>query len=316
MSLRPLTLERAPAATVIGPAAYRIERGLGVLHSLNYRYAAPVRDVSTRLRLLPPPVRGAQRLLGSGVRVAPQPFLSRPDIDPFGNALLDLRHEEVRRNLTLVFEMQVATGAAYDAEGHVLPGLLPPAEGAPPEGTDAFLQFTPLTTPTPALESVAADVASQAPEDPATRARALCEVFCRRVYHEMRYTPGSTTVQTPAGEAWATGRGVCQDYAHVFLSLCRLVGLPARYVSGFLPGEGAMHAWAEILLPENGESAGGWAALDPTHDRWVNERYVAVAVGRDYRDITPTSGTFVGKGPGPLSHRSKVEVVQTTRIDL
>lgn len=309
MSLRPLTLERAPAASVTGPAAYRIERELRVLHSLNYRYAAPVRDVSTRLRLLPPAVRGAQRLQNSGVRIAPHPFLSYRDIDPFGNALLDLRHEEIRRNLTLVFEMQIATGAAYDAEGHVLPALLPPDEGAPPEGVDAFLPFTPLTTPTPALEAVAADIASQAPEDPASRARALCEVFCRRVYHEMRYTPGSTTVHTPAGEAWAMGRGVCQDYAHVFLTLCRLAGLPARYVSGFLPGEGAMHAWVEALLP------GGWAALDPTHDRWVNERYVAVAVGRDYRDITPTSGTFVGKGPGPLSHRSKVEVVQTARIE-
>lgn len=310
-SLCPPPLERGPSAARVG--AYTMERTLRVTHDLNYRYDAPVRDVSTQLRLLPPPVRGMQRLRNSVIDIAPLPAVSRRAADPFGNEMLDLRHEKIWKYLTLVVEMEVETGASYDAGGHVLPAALPAFEGTPPEGTDAFLAFTPLTTPNADLGSVAREiVAETSGEDPLGRAGALC----RRVYHEMRYASGSTTIRTTAEEAWATRRGVCQDYAHVLSVLCRLADLPARYVSGFLPGEGAMHAWVEVLLPDGDGRDAGWVALDPTHDRWVSERYVTVAVGRDYADITPNSGTFVGRVSSSLSHPSRVEVVRTTRTDL
>lgn len=286
--------------------AYQIAHTLRVTHSLNYRYPAPVRDVSTRLRLLPPPVRGAQRLVDGSFHLAPLPIASQRHIDPFGNVLLEVRHEKVWQHLTLVFTMEVETAATYAADGQVLPALLAAAEGVPPQGADLFREPTALTTPDAALEEALRETLLPLPDDPARRAWALCQ----RVYAAMRYRPGTTTIDTTAAEAWTARGGVCQDYAHVLLTLCRLAGLPARYVSGFLPGEGAMHAWVEVLLP------GGWAALDPTHDRWVNERYVTVAVGRDYRDITPTSGTFVGSAPGPLSHRSKVESLRTERTEV
>lgn len=299
--------------------AYRIERVLRVLHSLDYHYAQPARDVVTCLRLTPPAEHGGQHLRGDSFKIAPLPTLSERQTDPFGNGVLELHHEKVWAHLTMVAELEVATQAVYSSDGRVLPVPIPPPLGEQEEDIAVFRQPTPLTEPDGDLEAIASEMAAQVPlaRDPGGLAFALC----RRVFHEMHYATGHTTVRTTGAEAWAGKRGVCQDYAHVFLTLCRLAGLPARYVSGFLPGEGAMHAWAEVCLPagpdNNGqEEAGGWVALDPTHDRWVNERYVAVAFGRDYADIAPTSGTFVGVGPGHLSHRSRVVVEQTVRTPL
>ena len=106
-----------------------------------------------------------------------------------------------------------------------------------------------------------------------------------------------TSVKTTAPEALAAGRGVCQDFAHVMLSLCHLVKLPARYVSGHLTGEGGSHAWVEVLHPQP-DRRGRWMAegWDPTNNRRTNANYLVVAVGRDYSDAAPLSGTYDGKG--------------------
>lgn len=297
---------------------YKIERILRVVHSFNYRYVQPVRDVATRLCLLPPPARGTQRLQRSGLYFAPLPTASYRHQDGFGNEVVDVRHEKVWQHLTAVVELEVRNEALYRAEGQVLPAGLVPTGDVSPERTASYDVPTALTQPDADLQAVATHVGID--DDAPRRAFALCQ----HVYREMRYRPGTTTVQTKAAEAWASRQGVCQDYAHILLALCRLTGFAARYVSGFLPGEGAMHAWVEVLLPGTGEEAsveaavpaGGWVGLDPTHDRWVNERYVAIAVGRDYADITPTSGTFIGVGPGVLSHQSKVLVARTVRTAL
>jgi transglutaminase-like putative cysteine protease len=105
--------------------------------------------------------------------------------------------------------------------------------------------------------------------------------------------------------------GVCQDFAHVMLGLCRCIGIPARYASGYFlnsdrkPGEmEASHAWIEAFIPGH-----GWAAYDPTHARRPDERYVKVAVGRDYADIRPVSGTYRGAKTSEL--RVEVEVRET-----
>ena len=85
-----------------------------------------------------------------------------------------------------------------------------------------------------------------------------------------------------------------------FLSLCRQVGLPARYVSGYLPGEGQMHAWVEVLLPLGPKETPTWMAFDPTHQCRCDERYITVAVGRDYQDVAPTSGHYSGESSNEL----------------
>jgi transglutaminase-like putative cysteine protease len=126
------------------------------------------------------------------------------------------------------------------------------------------------------------------------------------IYRTFTYKPKSTGVNTRAIEALKLRTGVCQDYAHVHLGLCRSVGIPARYVSGYFfnttrrPREvEASHAWIEAYVPGH-----GWAAYDPTHDRLADDRYVKLAVGRDYADIRPVNGTYRGAPTRSL----KVEV--------
>ena len=109
------------------------------------------------------------------------------------------------------------------------------------------------------------------------------------------YQFGATGVQTPAAMALHLGRGVCQDYAHLAISMLRELGVPVRYVSGHLLGEGAPHAWIEALLPDP-DAPGSLrvVAYDPTHQVSPGLNYITVAVGRDFADVSPTSGTFQG----------------------
>ncbi len=102
------------------------------------------------------------------------------------------------------------------------------------------------------------------------------------------YAPGSTGAGTAASAAFAGGRGVCQDYAHIFIALCRLAGYPARYVAGMTPGEGATHAWVEVLL------GGRWISFDPTRDRLSGRDRIKLSHGRDFGDCSVNRGCFLG----------------------
>lgn len=141
--------------------------------------------------------------------------------------------------------------------------------------------------------------------------RAAIGLAIEAVRAQIAYTPGATHVHTSAGEAWAEGRGVCQDFSHNTLALLRAVGIPARYVSGYVhtedaeigvPGVGESHAWVEVW---NGE----WEAHDPTNGRPVAGAHVLVARGRDYHDVSPLTGIYAG----PLSQDPEV-VVEVTRL--
>jgi transglutaminase-like putative cysteine protease len=114
-------------------------------------------------------------------------------------------------------------------------------------------------------------------------------------------------LSTPLAEVWKTRCGVCQDFAHIMLSVLRTSGLPARYVCGYIetdPPEGAArlvgavatHAWVEVLVPGM-----EWVALDPTNNQWCGERHVAVSFGRDFADAAPLRGTFKGSGGQEMS---------------
>jgi transglutaminase-like putative cysteine protease len=113
----------------------------------------------------------------------------------------------------------------------------------------------------------------------------------RYVHGELKYESNSTTVHTHARDALKDRRGVCQDFAHVMIALCRSLKIPALYVSGYLATEtaSATHAWTEVLIPGI-----GWRALDPTHNRQTDETYVKIAVGRDYADVPPMTGNYKG----------------------
>jgi transglutaminase-like putative cysteine protease len=165
---------------------------------------------------------------------------------------------------------------------------------------DAFCEYleqTPYSMPGPEVVELAREAASGL--TPATAGAAVCELLGAR----LAYTPGATSVRTTAAEAWTQGRGVCQDFSHVSLGALRSLGLPARYVSGYLhpdpdaatgeavTGEG--HAWVEWW-------AGEWLAFDPTHSSPVGTDHVVVARGRDYADVTPLKGIYSGTAASQL----------------
>ncbi|OLB97454.1 MAG: hypothetical protein AUI15_12390 [Actinobacteria bacterium 13_2_20CM_2_66_6] len=130
------------------------------------------------------------------------------------------------------------------------------------------------------------------------------------VYQSMTYRYGVTGVRTTAAEALACGAGVCQDYAHLMLALCRACGLPSRYVSGHLLGQGGTHAWVEVILPTRDGTGDAIAhAFDPTHASRGGLGYVKVAVGGDYSDVAPTSGTYVSGAQGRLTATKRVSLV-------
>jgi transglutaminase-like putative cysteine protease len=268
----------------------------------DYHYADGARQVVTRLRLKPPPSHGWQRRLEHELHVAPLPHAAPEYPDAFGNAVQEIRHEKVNAHLTVAVEMELETWCAYNREDVSLPTAISTSEDAE-NLIDGFREFTPRTTPDEGLRIVAKEVTSEV-----SFRKAPLEFFstlCLRVHRDMRFASGSTGLETTAAQAWEKRLGVCQDYAHLTLTLCRLCDIPARYVSGFVPGEGVMHAWVEALLPlEDGRSF--WFAYDPTYAKWVDENYVSVAIGRDYGDITPTSGTYYG-GPNTLKYRNKTE---------
>lgn len=118
---------------------------------------------------------------------------------------------------------------------------------------------------------------------------------------EMAYRPGATNNQTTATEAFERGEGVCQDYAHIFIAICRQLGIPTRYVNGFVPGTGLTHAWTEVLTEGR-----CWMGIDPTAGSLVSEGYIKIAHGRDAADCPVNRGIFRG---APTGQRAEVRVI-------
>jgi transglutaminase-like putative cysteine protease len=169
-----------------------------------------------------------------------------------------------------------------------------------------------LTQPDEVLRRAAVALQSRGKRGPA-----LAEDINAWVYQALTYEHEKTDIHTTAAEALALGRGVCQDYAHVMLVLCRMCGLPARYVSGHMLGEGGTHAWVEVLFPVTGRPEVAMViAFDPTHSRRAGMSYLTVAVGRDYYDVAPTSGTYRATYRGQLSTRKRVGLTSIEYIDV
>ncbi|HTP25892.1 MAG TPA: transglutaminase family protein, partial [Anaeromyxobacteraceae bacterium] len=135
----------------------------------------------------------------------------------------------------------------------------------------------------------------------------------RTIFHGYRYMPGITSAHTSAFEVYTSRRGVCQDFANLFICLVRLLGIPARYAGGYIFSErtadprqaGASHAWVQVYLPEV-----GWKGFDPTNGLVTQTDHIRVAVGRNYLDATPTSGTiYVGGGGETLDVAVEVSLL-------
>ena len=130
----------------------------------------------------------------------------------------------------------------------------------------------------------------------------------RAIHERFAYKPAPTEVNTPLATVCKKREGVCQDFAHIMLSVLRTAGLPARYVCGYIETDGpaagklvgavATHAWVEVLLPGL-----QWVAIDPTNNQWCGERHITVALGRDFSDSAPVRGTFKGSGTQSMKVR-------------
>lgn len=253
-----------------------------------YEYDAPAFDVRQRIVAVPRKRHGSLHLRAHHVDVAvtgADAWTRRRRVDRRGNTVVDVHVAEVR----CAVEFTVA--AVVHRDGPVGDTRLPAASLRDP----AHLRSTALTRADLALQAVAAEVRAAAADDVE-----FAEMACTVVKAGIEYGFGATSVETTAAEAWAIGRGVCQDSAHVLLAICRAAGVPARYVSGHLLGQlGGSHAWVEVLVPDG--STARALGVDPSNGCRAGPRHLPVAVGRDYADVAPTSGSYHGGASGQLT---------------
>jgi len=265
---------------------YRLEQ------SFCYDYDAPVERLRHRLVVVPPRLHGDMHRRHHSVEVrgvAAQKLVRR---GRDGNTVVHVRAPRVERRI----EFHIV--AVLERVGGQASPLLPAAALRDPR----LLEPTRLTRPDGALAALAASLSS-----PGERAVDTAGRVCVAVHDALTYTDGATSVRTTAAEALTGGQGVCQDFAHVMLALCHLLHLPARYVSGHLLGQGGTHAWVEVVVPhEQGAQA---LAFDPCNGRSAGRGHVTVATGRDYTDVAPTSGTYVGPSTGRLTSSRNVGVI-------
>ena len=273
-----------------------VEATFVIRQRFRYDYPGPIADLHHRLMIVPRERHGDQKRIASRLDVSPQAN-ARDEHDDFGNPVATFFARRVERSIEFA-HLSIVTRTASD--GHRLPGNV--------------LDDPALSTPT-SLTACDADLREAARalraahDDPLDLARAINDY----VFAEMVYTAGATDVETTAARAFATRRGVCQDYSHVMLALARRTGLCARYVSGHLLGEGGTHAWVEVVIPSG--TAADVIAFDPTHGRRVDMRYVVIAVGRDYSDVAPTSGVFTAPYNGELTATKRVGATRVKYAD-
>jgi transglutaminase-like putative cysteine protease len=262
-----------------------------------YTYAAPARRLHHRLIVFPRARHGAQRRVGHGLTVSGSRAVVSATVDGFANDLVELRASTVDE--WIEFETWATVELRHDGGRTPVPAAL---------ADDARLTApSPLTTTSEPLAEIARHFLASG-----VQGIDIAERACTWTHNALSYEWGVTNVHTSAAEALAGGRGVCQDYAHVMLALCRAVGLPARYVSGHLLGEGGSHAWVEVVVRDSSTSRPEQTvaiAFDPTHERRAERGYVTVAVGRDYADVAPTSGSFHGAAGGVLATRKRLRAV-------
>ena len=290
-------------------------RTLAVTHETVYRYEQPVTTSSHIFRLRPVHDE-LQAVLSHRLDIQPSGDQASYE-DLFGNSATHFRPA------TAFTEMRVVS--------HSTVRLWSPPVLAPPSHTALVL---PLVWP--ASEQRVLQPLLNAPELPATELRALADYadgvaerndydlvrtltdLSATIKQEFTYMPGVTTLQTTPYEVLESRRGVCQDFANLFISLVRLLRVPARYRVGYVftgsdydnPEQGEeSHAWVECYLPWL-----GWRGFDPTNGRTVDVDHVRVACGRHYLDATPTSGT-IRAGGGGESLRVRVEVRELSSVE-
>lgn len=254
-----------------------------------YSYPGPIRNLRQTLIVVPVERYVDQQLCEHRLAVTPHPGDVRHEVDRFGNRVCKLDIPWIDGQIA--FEVMIAV------ERVTQPACRPRVAAAE---ASYYLPATMLTTSDDRIIAVARELATIARSQ-----GELAERISDWVADALRYGSGATGVTTTAAQALRVGTGLCQDYAHVMLAICRAAGLPARYVSGHMVAEGGSHAWVEVLLRSETQNDLEAVAFDPTNRRRPNLSYTTVAVGRDYRDVSPSSGHYTAPYSGRLSFNKR-----------
>lgn len=276
---------------------------LRIAHTTGFEYDGKANTSFNEARLTPLTLPG-QIVAHSRVEVSPTPWASTYR-DYWGSQVTAFEVLDPHQSLTVT-----ATATVHTHREPVGDPVLGWDEMRSPDLVDLHTEYLALServAPADDLIDQARAIAD-ASSSPSAAAREICSL----VYDEVKYVSGSTTVDAFAAHSWTERRGVCQDMAHIAIGALRSVGIPTRYVSGYLHprkdpviGEavhGESHAWVEWWDD-------GWRGFDPTNDTEPGDRHVIVAMGRDYNDVKPLAGIFSGSG----TSRMFVDV-QVTRL--
>ena len=256
-----------------------------IVHSTRYRYSGPIAETVMEVRLRPMDGNGQRCLdfhleLSHGVK-------ARTYVDGFGNHVHYFNLVRPHSGLSVISRSTVETGVGPDPE---------PGE----ELVQDFLRFRSPVKEVDGVRELARRHAIADPSSPEAIEHALDELTVT-ISREFTYDRTVTNVYSSVDEVLALRAGVCQDFAHLFLAAARAMGVPARYVSGYIhfPGEKiatASHAWAEAWV-----AGRGWVGFDATHPVRTTPHHVRLAVGRDYTDAAPTRGVYVGSATGAMA---------------
>lgn len=273
-----------------------------VRHQTIYTYSEPV-QISHNLAHLRPLSSERQIVSSFALSLEPRPAVVAERTDGWGNSSHFLLIQDPHREFRILAESELeivppreivpASSSAWEA---VAASMRPRPRGETALASQ-FLHPSPFV---PLLGS-ANDYARESFRSGRPLAEAAQDLM-HRIHREFRYDPEATSISTPLAEVFARRRGVCQDFSHAMLACLRSLGLPARYVSGYLEtrpppgkprlvGADASHAWIQFWCPEV-----GWIDLDPTNDVAPSDRHVIVATGRDFGDVTPFKGLILGGG--------------------
>ena len=274
-----------------------------VLHRTTFEYGSPVTD-SVNVLHLEPRTFPFQKTLQSFIEVKPATRL-RSFRDLFDNISHHFELSSAHERLQITSRLRVQNLKLEVPESARAAGFEAYADAETRERIWPYLQDSRYVSSSPVIWKQAVDLTE-----------GLSSVFDKGqalmswIHSEFRYDSGATQVSTHLEEAFEHRHGVCQDFTHVMIGLCRSVGVPARYASGYLyngplddlVGAQASHAWPEIHLPDV-----GWVGFDPTNGNLADERYIKIAVGRDYDDVAPVKGSYHGTGQCRLSVTVEVE---------
>ena len=269
-----------------------------VRHTSRFTYSAPISESMMEVRMQPRG-DGRQRCLRFELTTQPRARVFAYQ-DLHGNVVhhfdIPSRHSRLGLTADAVVEMAPIPALPENLPDTAWDDLDEIARAGERWHT---LQSSRFARETPLLADLAEELAWKRDADPLTLMRRLNYAL----FHTFTYAQSETRVDSPIDDALKARAGVCQDLAHIMIALGRRIGIPCRYVSGYLsPGsgdrsaEGATHAWAEAYLP-----ALGWVGFDPTNDVLAAERHIRVAIGRDYADVPPTRGVFRGEAGSVLA---------------